>query len=337
MTAPESSAPASIYDRAVYPSPGPDQTGRPCEICDCDRTRSVFQVQGIDSPIVVCQGCGLGRYEPMLDDDSIASFYPTDYYGEPGTKFRKPLEAGVRALAARRIAFLSRGVPSGGSILDVGCGRGVLFGPLADRGFRVFGVEANETAVLGADPRAEVHIATRLSEAGFEAASFDQIVIWHVLEHMVDPFDAIAECSRLLKPGGRLIVSVPNFESWQARWSGPHWFHLDPPRHLYHFPCSALEKLMARHGFRVESTHHFSLRQNPFGWIQSALNRFSDQPTGGLYSLLHSQPGDGISLARRLAMWAAFVVGAPLAVALSILAAAMGSGATVHVVGVKQP
>ncbi len=328
--------PASLYDRAVRPISDPDVPQPACEICGAKTARPLFEIEGVDAPIVACTGCGLGRFHPMIDDERIRSFYPENYYGEPGTKFRPILERLVRAVAARHIGFLSRDVPSGGSILDVGCGRGVLFGPLADRGFRVFGVEANEHAIRGCDARAEVRIATRLSDAGFEAESFDQIVIWHVLEHMVDPFDAIAECSRLLRPGGRLIVAVPNFESWQARWSGPHWFHLDPPRHLYHFPCSALATLVEKHGFQVTSSHHFSLRQNPFGWIQSALNRFTRQPTGGLYTLLHQHEGAALSTTTRVGMWLCLVAATPLAIGLSVIAAWLRTGATVHVVAVKQ-
>lgn len=339
MSEPPPPVPASIYDRAVRAIEGPERPHAPCEICGSERVRPLFAVEGIDAAIVGCTGCGLGRYEPMLDDEHVQSFYPEEYYGEPGTKFRGGVERVVRAVAARHIAFLSRGLPPGAAILDVGCGRGVLFRGLADRGFRVFGVEANERATRGCDPRAELHIATRLSQAGFAPDSFDQVVIWHVLEHMSDPFDTIATCYRILKPGGRLIVAVPNFESWQARWSGPHWFHLDPPRHLYHFPCSALVRLLGKQGFQVSSTHHFSLRQNPFGWVQSALNRYTRQPTGGLYTLLHERPpaGEGARLPvrTRIAMWAAFVAAAPFAIALSLLAAWMRSGATVHVVAVK--
>jgi SAM-dependent methyltransferase len=273
----------------------------------------------------------------MLRPEEIRALYPELYYGEPGRKFRPPLEQLVRAVASRHIGFLSRDLPAGAAILDVGCGRGVLFGPLADRGFRVFGVEMSLEATRGCDPRAEVRIADRLADAGFAAESFDEIVVWHVLEHMRDPFEAIRECRRLLKPGGRLIVAVPNFSSAQARWSGPHWFHLDPPRHLYHFPCEALQRLLAQSGFEVVSVHHFSLRQNPFGWIQSALNRCTRQPPGALYTMLQQASGrpSPFPLRARVFLWCSLVAAAPFAVAQSVLDAWLRTGATVHVVATR--
>ncbi len=338
MTAPDA-APTSLYDRDVHRIFEPEARRKPCEICGDDRILPMYRIDGVSSPIVVCRTCGLGRFHPMLKSDEIRALYPKEYYGEPGTKFRPLIERIVRMVAARHIAFLSRGLPEGAAILDVGCGRGVLFGPLADRGFRVFGIEVNQEAIRGCDPRAEVRIAERLSEAGLDREAFDEVIIWHVLEHMADPFDAIEECARILAPGGRLIVAVPNLSSAQARWSGPHWFHLDPPRHLYHFPYQALRRLVEQAGFEVQSSHYFSLRQNPFGWIQSALNRFTRQPTDGLYILLHqhgAHPPVPLPVRMRVAMWCSLVLGAPIAIGLSVLASWLRTGATVHIVAIRR-
>jgi len=339
MTEP-GSQPSSIHDFRVHDIvDAEDRPAAPCPVCASERALPTFRVDSIDAPLVVCPTCGLGRFDPMLSPEEIRELYTGDYYGRPGTKFRPIVERLVRAVAARHISFLSRGLAPGARILDVGCGRGVLFGPLADAGFEVYGVEVNEDAVRGCDPRAKVRIAPRLSGAGFDDHMFDLVVIWHVLEHLPAPDETIAECRRILKPGGRLIVAVPNFSSAQARWSGRDWFHLDPPRHLYHFPYEALCRMVENSGFDVKSSHHFSLRQNPFGWIQSALNRYTDQPMGGLYTLLHRGEGGRtvpFSLGSRLAMWMALVFGAPVAVALSVIASWLKTGATVHIVAVRR-
>lgn len=337
MSAPvDSEVRRGFYDHSVRVLSGAEITATSvCPVCDGRWVRPIFQVEGIEQPIVVCAGCGLGRFDPMLSPEQIAACYPAEYYGGPTTKFRPLVEILVRAVARRHIDFLSQGLPPGARVLDVGCGRGVLLGPLADRHFEVHGVELNTEALRGADPRARVRIAPQLSDARYDERSFDQVIIWHALEHVVDPRHTIEECRRILRVDGRLIVAAPNFSSAQARWSGAAWFHLDPPRHLYHFPLATLRRLILDCGFEISSEHHFSLRQNPFGWIQSALNRFSRLPNGSLYTLLHQRRrGERPPFDRktRLAMWSVLLALAPPAIFLSIVTALLRTGATVHVV-----
>jgi hypothetical protein len=131
---------------------------------------------------------------------------------------------------------------------------------------------------------------------------------------------------------------VPNFSSFQARWAGANWFHLDLPRHLFHFPVAALRRLLDETGFACQREAHFSLRQNPFGWIQSALNRSRSLPRNGLYHLLQDLEARGSPpfnwrTRTLLRLW--FVVGALPALTLSLVAAAARSGATVQLVARK--
>ena len=310
-----------------------------CPVCAGERAVPRFEVPGSPLRLVVCTACGTGRLHPFPDADALRAFYPGEYYGEPGRKFRGLIERLVRLVGARHIGFLSRSLRPGARVLDVGCGRGVILGPLADRGFEVHGVEIHAEATAGADPRAKIRIAPSLADAHFDSECFDEIVVWHVLEHLADPRATLAEAHRILRPGGRLIVAVPNFASLQARWSGPAWFHLDLPRHLFHFPVSALRRLVGETGFDVESEHHFSLRQNPFGWIQSALNRRAAFPRNALYELLHrhapaaqSPPFDA---ATRLRLWLWLVLLSPPALVASLAETCLQSGATVHLVATR--
>jgi 2-polyprenyl-3-methyl-5-hydroxy-6-metoxy-1,4-benzoquinol methylase len=307
-------------------------------VCGGEDALPRFRVSGLDAPVVVCARCGLGRFHPNPDPEVVRALYPDEYYGEPGQKFQPLIESLVRLVGARHIGFLSRNLDAGARVLDVGCGRGVLLGSLADRGFEVYGTEISAEAVRGADPRAKIRIAAKLEDAEFESASFDQIIIWHVFEHVSDPRATVAEMARILKPGGRLVIAVPNFESAQARWSGAAWFHLDLPRHLFQFPASALRRLLTQEGFEVISEHHFSLRQNPFGWVQSVLNHFARLPRNGLYALLHRRAtGGALPFDAGTRFWLRFwlVVGAPFGLFASVVETFARSGATVHFVARK--
>jgi hypothetical protein len=96
--------------------------------------------------------------------------------------------------------------------------------------------------------------------------------------------------------------------------------------------------LVEREGFTVESVHHFSLRQNPFGWIQSALNRFTRLPRNGLYTLLHDRAPDApppFDAKTRLWLRLWLVLTGPLAMAATLAETALRTGATVHVSAFK--
>jgi len=329
---------SSLYERTIVPLDAAGAallTAAPCPVCDAKEGAARFRVEGWCSPVILCPDCGLGRFAELPSEAEISALYPDAYYGDPGRKFHPLLEWLVRRIGARHVHFLAGGLPPGSRVLDVGCGRGVILAALADLGLEAHGVELSEAAARGADPRAQIRIAPSLAAAAYPEAFFDEVVIWHVLEHLRDPRGTLEEAHRVLRPGGRIVVAVPNLASAQARWAGAAWFHLDLPRHLFHFPLPALRRLLARTGFVCESEHHFSLRQNPFGWIQSSLNRRSELPRNGLYTLLHRRPRGApppFDARLRLRLLMAGLLRLPLALALLVPETLLRTGATVHVV-----
>jgi 2-polyprenyl-3-methyl-5-hydroxy-6-metoxy-1,4-benzoquinol methylase len=225
---------------------------------------------------------------PAPSKSEIRNYYLQTYYGNENVRFNFFFEKMTHYFQARRASVLKRRATRG-PILDVGCGRGFLLKYLGEQGYQPYGIERSDNAAWHARNRLGLNvITTGLVEGGFSGERFNVLVFWHSLEHLDSPFQAIARARELLKPNGIMAIAVPNSESLQARIFGRHWFHLDIPRHYFHFGTRSLTTLLQQHGFRVVKVDHFCLEQNPFGWIQSIYNAagFSNNL---LYELLKSK------------------------------------------------
>jgi 2-polyprenyl-3-methyl-5-hydroxy-6-metoxy-1,4-benzoquinol methylase len=142
-------------------------------------------------------------------------------------------------------------------VLDVGCNLGTFLAALRDRtGCSVLGLEPAPTPAQYA--REHFHLDAReacLEDVAdsFAPASFDLITLWHVLEHLWAPRRDLQIIRTLLKPGGTLIVEVPNFGDPLRRLFGSSWAYVDVPRHLLHFTPRTLRNVLEEAGFAIGS------------------------------------------------------------------------------------
>lgn len=275
-----------------------------------------------------CLRCAFAQTE--LQSTSLAPFYPVKYrrYSRLTAELLRRL---YRWRARRWVARLGRS----GMALEIGCGDGWMIGALREQGWQVVGTERSiESAVI---PAREHRVSVFVGEldALRPGARFDAIILFHVLEHMDDPVRVLRRCAALLKPGGMIIAAVPNWGSWQARWFGPSWFHLDVPRHLGHFSRRALSLATERAGLRIARTSYFSLEHDPYGLVQSALN-WCGFPQNILTKRLMGMPAEAQSAAGLAAMVALAVL---LVIPAGILALAgwcVGTGAVMEVWATKR-
>jgi 2-polyprenyl-3-methyl-5-hydroxy-6-metoxy-1,4-benzoquinol methylase len=188
----------------------------------------------------------------------LGAYYPDSYAAHvlDGGLLGRAQERGRRLIVDRsfaRVPFsaLTRVPP--GAVLDVGCGRGDLGAALVRRGWHVTGIDPSAHACAVARMRGlETQVAT-LESATLTADSFDAVVMSHSLEHVPAPRADLARVRRLLRPGGLLLISVPNFASWQRELFGSEWFALDLPRHRTHFTPQSLEQALRGEGFELVS------------------------------------------------------------------------------------
>lgn len=275
--------------------------------------------------LMQCGGCGVGWLDPIPTDARLAQAYDADYYGQPRRKFVGPIAGGVAWFQAGRARSVARHLVKDARILDVGCGNGGFLARMKALGYVVTGTEWTEQSARRVDPSLGVPIHSgELLHLRLPGRSFDAITLWHVFEHLRDPLATLREIRRLLSDDGLLFLSLPNFESWQAKIFGGNWFHLDPPRHLYHFGPRSLGQLLGQTGFRVEHLSTFSMEQNPYGFMQSTLNALG-LPRDQAYHVLK---GGKSSMGVKVGSIAALAALAGPAFTESLAASAFGRGAT---------
>jgi SAM-dependent methyltransferase len=174
--------------------------------------------------IVRCSDCGFVFVNPRPSKDDIHAFYPPEFYDVDidADMLIKSKETVLREKAK----FLDELTP--GRLLDIGCQKGEFLYWMKRKGWDVEGVEFSSLPPNLFD----VPIHRREADSlGFEDHSFDVITLWAVLEHVHDPVAVLREVRRLLRPSGRAVVLIPNFNSIPGRYMR----HDDVPRHLLMF------------------------------------------------------------------------------------------------------
>ena len=228
---------------------------RPCPVCDGRHAEHRFVKDGHD--IVACSDCAalfVGQDPATIDFQALygESYYTggsdavfADYVGQ---------EAARRAQARRKLALLRHlppRLPSRGRLLDVGCAAGFFIAE-ARAFYEVQGVELSAWSSAYARERLGLPVITgSLQQAALPAAHFDIVTLWDVIEHVPDPVPLLAEAARVLKVGGRLVLSTGDWGSAYARARGPDWHLLTPPWHLSFFSRATLARAAGRAGLRV--------------------------------------------------------------------------------------
>jgi SAM-dependent methyltransferase len=258
-----------------------------------------------------------------------ARYYPRQYYGNGGRRFPALVEWLQQRLYRGRARRVTRLAGRAGRVLDVGCGPGHLLAEFKSLGWEVLGTEATEHAATIARGRHGVQVRVGdLRELALPAAHFDAVVSWHTLEHMARPDDVLDEIARLLKPGGVLLVSVPDFGSPEAQQDPAAWFHLDVPRHLCHIPAPVLRAALRQRGFRVESERYCTPEYDTFSIVQTWQNRMG-LPYNLLYLILRRIAVPKATLTQRAAAVGLGAVLLPVAQAIAAWRSLRRSGAVV--------
>jgi SAM-dependent methyltransferase len=238
-----------------------------------------------------CRHCRLIRTSPVLNNHELSRYYDTEYYGSSNGKFNSLVERWTIWSNNRLANSILRTVNTFKEnkeklkVLDIGCGRANLLNAFARNGCMCFGVERSDFPGDNSTNSITV-FKENFIDIKIEKASFDVVILWHVLEHLANPKEVLAKAQSILKPHGQLVIAVPNYGSLQRKLFGKHWFHLDLPRHLFHFNNDSLRSMISASGFSIKKTACSCIDQQIFGFIQSTLNFIHPDKPNILYSIL---------------------------------------------------
>jgi SAM-dependent methyltransferase len=208
---------------------------------------------------VRCGACDL-VFAPSSSHERLRALYGEEYFEDYGLEGVYDADAEQRRREAQaRVRWLLRVGPRTGRLLEVGCASGWFLAEARAVGYEVVGIEPAAEMAAAARERsgAEVRVAM-LEDADLPPGRFDVAAAFHVLEHLAQPRGTLAALRDALRPGGVLLLELPNVAALRARRDGESWYATEPAHHVAHYSPAALDALLRAAGFEpetIESVH----------------------------------------------------------------------------------
>jgi len=248
-----------------------------CPFCNNESTR-YFSIGDLNQELsrkrfdyYRCQTCGLIFLSPIPSD--LSCYYQSSYaaYQKPDGK-----DLNGKAEQERYKLEIVQSFITSGRLLEIGPGYGGFAFLAKQAGFEVETIEMDPcccqflSEVIGVRAINAANVCDAMPDIG----SYDVIALWHVLEHLIDPWSTLHELAGKLQPGGIIVIATPNPASLQFRIFGRFWTHVDAPRHLELIPMELLIKRMESLGLKsvlATTSDKASTIFSTFGWWRISL------------------------------------------------------------------
>jgi 2-polyprenyl-3-methyl-5-hydroxy-6-metoxy-1,4-benzoquinol methylase len=226
--------------------------------CPCCKSNNInFALKAIDHTVSKeefeiwqCNNCTLRFTQSIPGKEEIAVYYKSENYISHSNTNKGLInfmyhKVRSRTLHKKKAMVEKLSGISKGEVLDVGCGTGSFLNTMQQASWKITGVEPDEFARAKAKELYKIDVQSSEIFFTLSPSTFDVITMWHVLEHVHELDEYIAQLRALLKPGGRLFIAVPNYTSYDQGVYKSYWAAYDVPRHLYHFSPKAMVKFLS--------------------------------------------------------------------------------------------
>lgn len=215
-----------------------------------------FSVSGEEFNLIENIEYGFLETTPQPSSKELPEYYKSeDYISHTDSQrnlFEKVYHLVRKISLKKKLNLINANLSNGKNLLDVGCGTGDFLQIAQDNNWIVTGIEPNEQARSIANKKTKDVVFNTDQLLKFKENSFDIITLWHVLEHLPDVENQIKVFKKLLKSNGTLIIAVPNYKSYDAKYYKNFWAALDVPRHLWHFNRASISNLVGKQSMKVK-------------------------------------------------------------------------------------
>ena len=205
-----------------------------------------YLVTGESFKVYLDQNNIIGKTHPIPQKEEMDKYYESEEY-YPHSLNKKSLLAFLYTITRKhmhlkRLTWIRGYIKKNTSILDYGCGSGDFVKYLRSKSIDAYGYEPNYNFC-------EHDFLT--NQEGWKNKKYEVIVLWHVLEHIHNPFDLIQSLKKRLNKKGKILIAIPNFKSFDSKYYGKYWAGYDTPRHLWHFSRKGLGLMAKENNFKV--------------------------------------------------------------------------------------
>ena len=197
---------------------------------------------------------GILKTEPNLNSKELQKYYNSDKYlshSKSNSFLGKIYSKASTLMLSIKYKMIKKHIDHKSNIVDFGCGKGDFVLKLSDKGYRCFGVENNELAISQLESQNIKHYKS-IEEL---TKKIDFIMFWHSLEHVSNYESVLDSLKSLTSKNAKVLIALPNYLSFDARYYGSGWAAFDVPRHRFHFSPNGLKSVMADFGFKLVNTH----------------------------------------------------------------------------------